>query len=368
MEYPTLITAGTSLDSPVAARRLEHIVIHEIGHQWFMNLLASNETEEAWLDEGLNTWFTARAMHRAYGPSAQLTTILGYHFRTELPYTFPGLTAGWPEAMGVPSWLRPPDLELFRLWRDAPILFATQGLRYRPDQEPFLPSRRSWLAAAGSDEMIRTGWEYASGASYRGNAYPRAVLVLETLARHVRARFDTAQDRDGERRVLRAFREYARQHRFGHPTTQDLLKVLRTETEVPEIVPIFDILARSTGLLDYAVESVSTEEPGPGGPSRVTSVVRVRRRGEVVVPVQVRVHSDQGSAHFEWDGSDRWKDFEVEGRVHEARVDPARLFLQDARLSDNAWSKHRAPQPAAKWGTHLLLWLQNALAGWSRFF
>lgn len=72
MEYPTLITCGTVYKLPAWARYLELVTIHEFGHQYFYGLLASNEAEEAWLDEGMNSYFEARIMDAAYGPGSVL--------------------------------------------------------------------------------------------------------------------------------------------------------------------------------------------------------------------------------------------------------------------------------------------------------
>ena len=43
--------------------------MHEFGHQFFYGLLASNEFEEAWLDEGFNTYMTDRVLKAVYGPN-----------------------------------------------------------------------------------------------------------------------------------------------------------------------------------------------------------------------------------------------------------------------------------------------------------
>lgn len=70
MEYPTLITCGTAYMLPEWVRVLELVTIHEFGHQYFYGLLASNEAEEAWLDEGLNSYIEMRIMDEAYGEGA----------------------------------------------------------------------------------------------------------------------------------------------------------------------------------------------------------------------------------------------------------------------------------------------------------
>ncbi|MDZ4701353.1 MAG: M1 family metallopeptidase [Rhodothermales bacterium] len=67
MEYPTLITCGTFYMLPEWARPLELVTIHEFGHQYFYGLLASNEFEESWMDEGMNSYIEMRIMDTHYG-------------------------------------------------------------------------------------------------------------------------------------------------------------------------------------------------------------------------------------------------------------------------------------------------------------
>jgi Peptidase family M1 domain len=54
MEYP-MVTLITSPDAKV--ERLDAVIAHEIGHNWFMSMLGSNERAHTWMDEGLNTYF-----------------------------------------------------------------------------------------------------------------------------------------------------------------------------------------------------------------------------------------------------------------------------------------------------------------------
>ena len=66
MEYPNLITAfGAKNDSP--GYELERTVIHEIGHQYFYGMIASNEFEEAWLDEGFTSYAEDKLMEQEFG-------------------------------------------------------------------------------------------------------------------------------------------------------------------------------------------------------------------------------------------------------------------------------------------------------------
>nr|WP_121271213.1 M1 family metallopeptidase [Pedobacter schmidteae] len=57
MEYPTI----TLITSPDAKKEsLDGVIAHEVGHNWFMSMLGSNERQHAWQDEGLNTYFQFR--------------------------------------------------------------------------------------------------------------------------------------------------------------------------------------------------------------------------------------------------------------------------------------------------------------------
>lgn|GEM_PF-1507064 len=82
MEYPTLITimpTGEILDRfPLNEFRLpEMMILHEFGHQYFFGLFASNERQNAFLDEGLNSYWEARFMSEIYGETSSLGKVAG---------------------------------------------------------------------------------------------------------------------------------------------------------------------------------------------------------------------------------------------------------------------------------------------------
>jgi hypothetical protein len=57
MEYP-MITLITSPDA--TEEMLDAVITHEVGHNWLCILLASNERQHAWMDEGINTYYQFR--------------------------------------------------------------------------------------------------------------------------------------------------------------------------------------------------------------------------------------------------------------------------------------------------------------------
>ena len=56
MEYPTITYINTS-NNFVDTR---DVISHEIGHIWLYGILASNERDHAWMDEGMNTYYDNR--------------------------------------------------------------------------------------------------------------------------------------------------------------------------------------------------------------------------------------------------------------------------------------------------------------------
>ena len=67
MEYPTLITADTNWFMPKGALLPELVTQHEFGHQYWYGMVATNEFEEAWLDEGINSYMETKGMDALYG-------------------------------------------------------------------------------------------------------------------------------------------------------------------------------------------------------------------------------------------------------------------------------------------------------------
>ncbi|RYY70365.1 MAG: M1 family peptidase [Chitinophagaceae bacterium] len=56
MEYPTI-----TLISPTDNERmLDYLINHEVGHNWFYGILASNERLHPWMDEGMNSYYDKR--------------------------------------------------------------------------------------------------------------------------------------------------------------------------------------------------------------------------------------------------------------------------------------------------------------------
>lgn len=70
MEYPTI----TLVDDGGSAKELDMVIHHETGHNWFYGILASNERQHPWMDEGMNTYYDRRYQQEVYGNASAFAT------------------------------------------------------------------------------------------------------------------------------------------------------------------------------------------------------------------------------------------------------------------------------------------------------
>ena len=324
MEYPTLFTGGTTWLSPASGGEPGTLALHELAHQWFQGMLASDEVSEAHLDEGLASWISARAATRIFGTPSPVV-----------------------EAFGVPIPLR-------SLKRPLPEGDSQEAL----DQAAF----------SRSDPTLRETWRTLDDAAARTNAYSRTALLLESVART-----------SGEQPLLAALQEYARRFAFRHPTTTDFLDVLG-EVAGPEARDLVERSWASAGAVDYAVTRASTRRAAPpagylgDGPGRAyrapagsgrsfESTVVVQRLGEIAWPVEVEMRFEGGqTVTRRWDGRAEWMRWRITGpRLLSAVVDPRHTCLLDVNRLNDGLRTEPDPTAARAWGHRLRFLVQNLL-------
>jgi hypothetical protein len=335
MEYPNLFTVGTNIWAPPELREPEGLTIHDGGHQFWYALVANNEFTEAWLDEGLNSYFVDKTVFEQLGPSGVAQTYFG-------PEGGRGSRSGWPVV--------------------APRVWIGRGKA----------SLENLRAAGKADVMTRRAWDYRSVDSYTLNSYGKPALTFQTLEGLL-----------GDEMMRTVLQTYARRFRFGHPTTEDLIATVN-EVTGGDYRWFFEETFYSSNLCDYKIE-VANREPqalvgfkeGPGGLTYVEPApkaesdlfdaeVTVRRLGEVRLPVEVLVEFEGGTRKREaWDGKDRWVRFRYPGgpKVVRAVVDPDGRLALDVNPSNNAWRDEQgaARRAASKLSMRFLFWLQNLL-------
>ncbi len=321
MEYPTLFTTMSLSWLPKGFRLPEMVTIHEFGHGYWYGIVGSNEFEEAWLDEGINTYSEIKAMAQYYGEDSSMVDIGG---------------------------LKIGDVTL---------------------------ARTSVVASGRFDPIVKKSWEYVSGGSYGTNVYQKAGMMLLTLERML------GEDVMG--RVMRAYYERWKFRHPTTPDfvavaeevsgrdlgwffdqvlyTPDKLDYAISELRAREIMEPKGIVGDQ--LIPRADAIKKDRKAGPAAKDYRNEVVAVRR-GEWIIPQEILVTFENGDTVREtWDGRDRWQRFVYlkQTKVLSAVIDPDRKMLLDVNAANN--SRTLKPEKAGLLKTALgfMSWLQAVL-------
>src|SRR5271170_401996 len=77
MEYPTFITGETNWWMPAGYYDPEVVVEHEFGHQYWYGMVATNEFEDAWMDEGINSYTEVKVLDSILGKNTSIINLAG---------------------------------------------------------------------------------------------------------------------------------------------------------------------------------------------------------------------------------------------------------------------------------------------------
>lgn len=465
MEYPTIVTAGTSLFSRDSMHTPESVTIHEAGHQWFYLLVGNNEFEAAWLDEGLNSFADSEVLYRAFGPNKSTTSYARLPFDGVQLARFGAGSSGdalTGRAIRLPSlgWLgiegrlevRPLARSGFLdMWREQPAL--TLAPRW---SDPRWGDRRGYLGSPDGDPIDNWAWHSLSRSSHYTNTYSRTATVLRSMPALYEA--ESEGELDGQATFLRALRHFALKWRFRHPYADDFFdaldegdqadvdmdtyladlfrgtatvdwridveqrrpadligalpgddgrfRLIGSESDAGELVPppaepeseqaeagteseaeVAEATTESateevaTGASDTELEAdvdeLASDAPqsedaesaaaAEGDPAWAIEV-RVHRKGDLVLPVKVRLeYEDDTVEELFWSRSEqlqqRWLRLELrrDARLRSAAVDPDRGYFLDTDRSNNAWYAETERLTGLRWSERIFTQLAHRL-------
>lgn len=322
MEYPTFFTGGTRWLNPEGSGSPEGVTVHECGHQFWYGIIGNNEFEDAWLDEGFNSYSTRRVMLEVFGPAPLSRRYLeGF-----VPVLFEGmLQSNWPAA-GLGGFYS--DLKL--------DVMAKPSWQYGP------AARRG----GGPEEGRARGARAYGPGAYTINSYTKPSLMLLTLERYL-----------GWQTFQKIMSTYFSRWRFKHPRPKDYFDVAN-EITGRDLSWFWEQTYYSSNVFDYAVDSVTSSE------DEIQSVV-LRRWGEGIFPVEVEVTFTDATVKRErWDGRSRWIRYEYQKKqkIRTVRVDPDGKLALDVNSTNNSWNRNSsAPFAARKWALKWMIWLQNLM-------
>jgi len=311
MEYPTLLTGRARWLAPRSTQTPESTTAHEVGHQWWYGIVATNEFEHAWMDEGINTYATARVIAETMNPNR----VEMRYFGTFIPWSFR-------------------DIPVTRIDND-----RLAGYRLNSEADaPWTPTYRYWPATAS---II---------------SYNKTALWLHTL-----------EQRLGWPTVQRILSTYFDRWKFRHPKPSDFFDVVREVTGQGHVW-FFDEVYRSSNTFDYGVQEFRSDRLDD---KTFRTTVVIRRYGEAVFPVDVVTTFENGERVNEtWTGQDRRIVYEYErpSRGATVHVDPDRVLLLDVAYTNNSRTlRPQTDEASLKWSLKWMAWLQELLLTYGFF-
>jgi hypothetical protein len=322
MEYTTIFTSMSASGIPAFLHLPELVTVHEFGHAYFMGILASNEFEEPWLDEGINSFWEERILDNYWGPNAGLL--------------------------------------------DHPLLkIADKSMG------------RSFYTTSGNRQTVSNAeysWNYAH-STYGMMSYQKSATWLYTLMGII-----------GEETMNEVFREYYREWAFRHPSGKDFIAVVnRVVPKIlgdkygPDMNWFFDQTTWGTGICDYKVDyffnmvksdyegvvrigdSLVVVKNGHQGDFIYTATIQLERIGEIMLPVDVLFHFDNGDQIIEtWNGKERYKDYKYVGarKVDWVKIDPDFKIRMDVNYINNSMTISPDNKPVKRIADKLISFIQ----------
>jgi Peptidase family M1 domain len=357
MEYPTLFTGGTSWYEPTHITEL--VTEHEFGHQYWYGMVATNEFEDAWLDEGINSYTEVNVLEAILGRN---TSVFDRSYANAGDYESERL-----------EYIGKPDFDPVTRWafkfRDSQ---SYGGITYGKTAT-LLATLESIIGRDTMDEAMRT---YFMRFRF---THPTTEDFLRTIE-EVAIKNGRATAVGGT--VLNASNQTTQPTSLS--TTQSGLAAALSSPVAQQVIPISSLrpylnqAVYGTQVLDYTVDSINSDPvqwwlPEPSEKDKKNtpylSTVYVRRKGDFILPVTVEVVFDDGTRLREhWNGIDRWTKFTYSrnAKVISAEVDPDHVILLDTNFFNNSITTDANYIPARKL-TNIWLSLQQLagqLASW----
>ena len=288
----------------------------------FSVLVGSNEFEEAWLDEGFNSYSTANVMDRGYGADRSVVDVLGFRLGSLATARMENTPTNIYERVRQPAWLFPTGGYGFYAYRKPQLLLTTL--------ERML----------GEQTMARIMRTYHERWRFKHPNTDDFYAVAEEVAgRDLSWYFDQVVEGSD---VL----DYA-----VSSVSSQRVKARRGYVERDGKRTIVDN------------DTASAEDKGEKAPYETT--ILIKRLGGVTVPVDIALKFEGKDVERQtWDGKDRYKRIVVTRpeKLEWVAVDPDHTLALDVNWTNN--SRRLAPdsRAALKWSARWTYLVQQFVA------
>lgn len=318
MEYPTLVTTITNLDYSEYMHAPAMVTIHEIGHNYWQGILASNEFEESWMDEGINSYTEGRIMEEAL---KQKNIVQFSHFGADMP------TMHHVQSARVPTL----------------------------------------------DRVKTDGWKYIDRTSYRNNSYSKPATILNTVERVWGKNMMDSLLKQYYKQW--AFKHPDTQDFIDIAATLDAKMAAYLDAALNSLATIdvkvaLAVSEKKEAAGGYALQ-VGTEEPTFTEPKKTDAfqhTVTLVREGDLYPPIlNVLITYDDGETETrQWhmDGDIPWLTWrwESDKALKEVMIDPTFKLLVDKNLSNNIKRAKGNSNESWRWAISLFQTIQHSFS------
>ena len=341
MEYPTLITALTFSHIPDGLRVPEMVIIHEFGHNFWYHLVASNEFEEAWLDEGINSFSECLIVDDYYGPVGSVIDLGGIKINDR--------------QFQRGQYISLPDIDVTvqNSWDFYSFGSYGIGTYYKPSL--MLQTLRNYLGKEVMQNIMRTYFERWKFKHPKTQDFVN--VANEVSDKDLNWFFDQAL-------YTNATLDYTVSHVFSRELKEDkgydfTLSVTDDTTKVNKENNVSDSLDNSKDRAEKNLDSTERKKE-----KLYESGIYIRRLGDFIFPVEVEaVFADGDTVREIWDGKGLWKEFRYVKPVKMiyATVDPDSKIPIDINITNNSKTIKTQYIGVNKLSIRWLYWMQFLL-------
>jgi hypothetical protein len=310
----------------------ELVVEHEFGHQYWYGMVATNEFEDAWMDEGINSYTEVKVLDSILGKNTSIMDLAG----------------------------------------------VTVGEREQ--------QRLSYVSVADRDPMSQKAYEYYSSNSYGGITYGKTASVLLTLEGII--------GEDTMARAMRTyFMKYRFTHPVKEDFLKTIEEVsgkdLRwyfNQAVYGSQIMDYSVMGLDSFPVDWYAEKKEKARDRDRDKDKdkdkkdkkdakhdtvYQSYVSLLRKEDFLMPVVVEITFDNGEKVREhWDGQGRWIRFSYQkkAKIVSAELDPDHTVQIDRNEFNNSYTVESNGKPAHKVANYwmfLTQLLSQALSWWA---
>jgi len=300
---------------------VEGVVEHEFGHQYWDGMVATNEFEDAWMDEGINSYTEAKVLSSILGPNTSILNLAG----------------------------------------------ATYG----DNQE----QRDFYMSVTDRDPMAQNAYVYLNSNSYAGVTYGKTASVLLTLEGII--------GEDTMNKAMRTyFMKYRFTHptkedflkTIEEVSGKDLRWYFNQAIYGTQVLD-YEVLSANSFPVNWFEEDKDKDKKkdkkSGEDDTLYQTYVTVHRKGDFVMPIDIEVKFVNGEKVREhWDGQARWTRFgyQKKSRVESVEIDPDHKIHIDRDNFNNSFVREPNSKPTQKISNYWLFvtqWFSQAMAWWA---